>query len=94
LRFWGSLRGLPPACIRLLRAIGAFGLGDFSHTLLVLTAAQLLTQTHGAARAGQLAALLYALRNATYEGAAFLVGALAIARKSAGCLPWAMPWAR
>jgi MFS family permease len=77
LRFWGSIRGLPAAFAQLLRGIGLFGLGDFSHTMLVLAAAQLLTPAHGALRAGQIAALLYALRNAAYAAAAFPAGALA-----------------
>jgi MFS family permease len=77
LRFWGSIRGLPPAFVRWLRGVGTFGLGDFSHTLLVLAAAQLLTPAHGSMRAGQIAALLYALHNASYAAAAFPVGVLA-----------------
>jgi len=76
-RFWGSLRGLPPSFVRLLRGVGLFGLGDFSHTLLVLAAAQLLTPTLGVLRASQLAALLYALHNGAYAAAAFPAGALA-----------------
>jgi MFS family permease len=77
LRLWGSIRGLPSAFAHLLRGVGLFGLGDFSHTLLVLAAAQLLTPAHGTMRAGQIAALLYALRNAAYAAAAFPAGALA-----------------
>lgn len=77
LRFWGSIRSLPPAFVRWLRGVGTFGLGDFSHTLLVLAAAQLLTPAHGSMRAGQIAALLYALHNASYAAAAFPVGVLA-----------------
>lgn len=77
LRWWGSIRGLPRAFARLLGGIGLFGLGDFSHTLLVLAAAQLLAPAHGAQKAGQIAALLYALHNAAYAAAAFPAGALA-----------------
>jgi len=77
LRLGQSLRTLPHAFLRLLRGVGLFGLGDFSHTLLVLAAASLLTPAHGAMRAGQIAALLYALRNGTYAAAAFPAGALA-----------------
>lgn len=72
-----SLRTLPRPFLRLLRGIGLFGLGDFSHTLLVLAATQLLTPVHGVARAAQIAALLYALRNGAYAAAAFPAGALA-----------------
>lgn len=77
LRLWESVRELPPPFARLLRGVGLFGLGDFSHTLLVLAATQLLTPTRGALRAAQIAALLYALHNASYAAAAFPVGALA-----------------
>jgi hypothetical protein len=51
-----------------------FGLADFAPTLLILRATDLLTPVHGIAHAAQLAALLYALRNALYAGAAFPVG--------------------
>jgi MFS family permease len=76
MRLWKSVRGLPRPFARLLRGVGVFGLGDFSHTLLVLAAAQLLAPRHGALRASQIAALLYALRNGTYAAAAFPVGIL------------------
>lgn len=77
LRLWKSVRELPRPFARLLRGVGLFGLGDFSHTLLIRAAARLLTPAHGVVRAGQIGALLYALRNATYAAAAFPVGALA-----------------
>jgi len=77
LQFWGSIRILPGAFRRWLRGVGVFGLGDFSHTLLVLAAARLLAPAHGNLRAAQIAALLYGLRNAAYAVAAFPVGALA-----------------
>jgi len=75
--FRGSVRGLPRGFFRLLRGAGLFGLGDFSHTLLILAAVQLLTPAHGAARAAEIAALLYALHNGAYAAAAFPAGALA-----------------
>jgi MFS family permease len=68
---------LPPRFRRFLAAVWIFGAGDFSATLLILAAATLLRQTHGAVRAAQLAALLYALRNVVYASASFPVGALA-----------------
>jgi MFS family permease len=77
IRLWASIRHMPRGFVRLLTGVGIFGLGDFSHTLLVLAAAQLLTPAHGALRASQIAALLYALRNGTYAAAAFPVGVLA-----------------
>jgi MFS family permease len=76
LRFWSALRGLPRRYIRFLYGVGLFGLGDFSHTLLILAATQLLTPRYGAIRAAELAALLYLLRNVVYAGASFPIGAL------------------
>jgi len=77
LRFWGALRDLPKPYTRFLQGVGLFGLGDFSHTLLILAATQLLTPVHGAVRAAQIAALLYVLRNAVYAAASFPIGVLA-----------------
>jgi hypothetical protein len=77
LRFWGALRDLPVPYTRFLQGVGVFGLGDFSHTLLILAAMQLLTPTYGAVRAAQIAALLYVLRNVLYAGASFPIGILA-----------------
>lgn len=77
LRFWGALRGLPKPYRRFLQGVGVFGLGDFSHTLLILAATQLLSPAHGAVRAAEIAALLYVLRNAVYALASFPIGALA-----------------
>jgi MFS family permease len=77
LRFWGALRDLPKRYTHFLRGVGLFGLGDFSHTLLILAATQLLTPEHGAIRAAQIAGLLYVLRNVLYAAASFPIGALA-----------------
>jgi MFS family permease len=76
-RLWKAVHDLPRPYMRFLCGVGLFGLGDFAHTLLVLAAAQLLRPRYGALRAGQLAALLYVLRNVTYAAAAFPAGALA-----------------
>ncbi|HWB83398.1 MAG TPA: MFS transporter [Bryobacteraceae bacterium] len=76
-RFWSSVRNLPSDYRRLLNGVGLFGAGDFAHTLLVLAAVQLLAPEHGLVRAGELAALLYALHNVVYAAAAFPVGMLA-----------------
>ena len=76
IRFWSSVRSLPRAYRRCLVGVFIFGLADFAPTLLILRATDLLTPAHGVAHAAQLAALLYALRNALYAGAAFPVGAL------------------
>lgn len=72
-----SIRGLPAAFRRFLLAIGLFGAGDFSPTLLTLAAATLLRSAHSPVRAAQLAALLYVIRNIVYAAAAFPVGVLA-----------------
>lgn len=74
-RFWASFAALPPAFRRALVAVGVFGLGDFSATLLILAAANLMTPVYGSVRAAQIAALLYALRNGLYAAAAYPVGA-------------------
>ncbi|HLG94803.1 MAG TPA: MFS transporter [Bryobacteraceae bacterium] len=77
LQFWGALRDLPKPYTRFLQGVGVFGLGDFSHTLLILAATQLLTPVHGSVRASEIAALLYVLRNAVYAAASYSVGVLA-----------------
>jgi MFS family permease len=72
-----SIRQLPRAFRRFLAAVGLFGAGDFSPTLLTLAAATLLRSTHGPVRAAQLAALLYVIRNIVYAGVSFPIGELA-----------------
>ncbi|HWF09079.1 MAG TPA: MFS transporter [Bryobacteraceae bacterium] len=72
-----SIRQLPRGFRRFLFSVGFFGAGDFSPTLLTLAAATLLRSSHGAVRAAQLAAFLYAVRNIIYAAAAFPIGALA-----------------
>jgi len=77
LRLWVALRELPKPYARFLRGVGLFGLGDFSHTLLILAATELLSPAYGTVRATQIAALLYVLRNIVYAGASFPIGILA-----------------
>lgn len=77
LRLGHALRGLPRVFTRFLRGVGVFGLGDFSHTLLILAATELLRPRYGTLRAVQLAALLYVLHNLVYATASFPIGALA-----------------
>lgn len=67
---------MPRSFRRFLVGVGVFGAGDFSHTLLILAATQLLTGSHGAVTAAQIAALLYALRNVLYTAASYPVGTL------------------
>jgi MFS family permease len=75
-KFWTSIRALPTNFRRFLVGVGVFGAGDFSPTLLILAATQLLTASHGAVTAAQIAALLYAWRNVLYAAASYPVGAL------------------
>lgn len=77
LRFWSSLRGLPSRFKRYLGAVGLFGMGDFSHTLLILAATQLLAPSLGVVRAAQVAGMLYVLRNVVQVLASYPAGILA-----------------
>jgi MFS family permease len=76
IRFWASVRALPTNFRRFLVGAGVFGVGDFSPALLILAATQLLTASHGAMTAAQIAALLYALRNVFYAAVSYPVGSL------------------
>lgn len=76
LKFTAALRDLPASFRRFLLGVGAFGLGDFAHSLLTLRAAELLTPAMGAARAGQAAVLFYTLHNLSYAVASYPVGSL------------------
>lgn len=77
LKFFGSLRGLPPRFKRYLGAVGLFGVGDFSHALLILAATTLLTPSMGVVQAAQVAGLLYVWRNVVQLAASWPVGWLA-----------------
>jgi MFS family permease len=72
--FLVGLRTLPIPFRRLLLAIGVFGAGDFSHTLLILYASQMLAPGHGIARAASLAVGLYTLHNVFNAGSAYVSG--------------------
>jgi MFS family permease len=76
LRFWASVQALPTDFWRFLWGAGIFGLGDFSATLLILAATQLLTPRYGIVEAAQVAALLYALRNTVNAAASYPIGAV------------------
>jgi MFS family permease len=69
-----GLRGLPTPFRRFLLAVGIFGLGDFSHTLLILYATQALTPVHGRAVAASIAVGLYLLHNCFYAAFAYFGG--------------------
>jgi len=53
LKFFSTLRSLPHQFKRYLGAVGIFGAGDFSHSLLILAATQLLTASMGVVHAAQ-----------------------------------------
>ncbi len=72
--FWIGLRQLPPPFRKFLVAVGIFGLGDFSHTLLILFATEVLTPAHGRAAAASIAVGLYLLHNIFYAAFAYLGG--------------------
>src|SRR5712692_6949292 len=69
-----GLKALPPSFRRLLMAVGIFGAGDFSHSLLILYASRMLAPAHGLARAASIAVGLYTLHNVFYAGSAYLSG--------------------
>lgn len=77
LKFFSALRGLPARFKRYLGAAGVFGLGDFSHSLLILAATQLLTTSMGVVHAAQVAGLLYVGRNVVQVVASYPIGVLA-----------------
>jgi len=77
LKFFHSLRGLPLRFKRYLAAVGIFGIGDFSHSLLILAATQLLAASMGVVHAAQVAGLLYVWRNIVQVAVSFPVGVLA-----------------
>ena len=77
LTFFSSLRGLPARFKRYLGAVGLFGIGDFSHALLILAATTLLTPSMGVVQAAQVAGLLYVWRNIVQVAASWPAGWLA-----------------
>ena len=77
LKFFSALRGLPARFKRYLGAVGLFGIGDFSHSLLILAATQLLTASMGVVQAAQVAGLLYVWRNIVQVAVSYPVGVLA-----------------
>lgn len=76
-KFGESLRLLPSNFKRFLLAVGIFGLGDFSHTFLILFTAQQLASVYGAAKAAQMAMLLYVFHNVLYASSSYVAGHLA-----------------
>lgn len=74
LRFWTSVECFPAEFRRYLAAVGIFGIGDFSHALLILAATDLLTPSMGVLRAAQTAAGLYIARNLMQTLASYPIG--------------------
>jgi len=77
LQFFRALRGLPSRFKRYLGAVGLFGIGDFSHSLLILAATQLLASSMGMVQAAQMAGMLYVWRNIVQVIMSYPVGMLA-----------------
>jgi len=77
LRLLTALRGLPAGFKRYLGAVGLFGAGDFSHSLLILAATQLLTPSMGVVRSAQVAGLLYVWRNIVQVITSYPIGVAA-----------------
>lgn len=77
LKFFSSLRGLPVRFKRYLGAVGLFGIGDFSHSLLILAATSLFTASMGVVQAAQIAGLLYVWRNVVQVAVSYPLGVLA-----------------
>jgi MFS family permease len=75
--FAERLNLLPSVYRRLLLAVGIFGAGAFSHTLLILWAAQRLMPTLGATNAASVSVALYVLHNFFYAGFSYVAGLLA-----------------
>jgi MFS family permease len=74
--FAGSLRLLAGEFRRYLSGVFIFGCGDFSHTMLIMYAAQSLAPKYGQG-AGAIAIQLYALHNVLYAVGSYPAGVLA-----------------
>lgn len=74
--FAGTLRILPIAYRRYVAGVFIYGCGDFSHTMLIMYAAQSLAPRYGNS-AGAIAIELYALHNFLYAVGAYPAGVLA-----------------
>ncbi|MDQ2868448.1 MAG: MFS transporter [Verrucomicrobiota bacterium] len=72
--FGERLRLLPSHYRRFVAAVGLFGAGDFSPTLLILLATQRLTPSLGLARATSIGVLLYVFRNIFYAAFSLVAG--------------------
>ena len=71
--FPGWNAAMPPAFRRFLLAVGAFGIGDFAHSMLVLRAAQLMGSS---AKAMSVAVGLYVVHNVAHALFDYPIGVL------------------
>jgi MFS family permease len=83
---WASVAMLPRPFFGFQVGVGIFGAGDYSHTLMILAATQLLAPRHGITKAAAIAGLLYVLHNVLYALSAYPVGALSDKRGRRGLL--------
>lgn len=81
-----SIKTLPRSFLKFQVGVGIFGAGDYSHTLMILAAAQLLAPQRGTIRAAEIAGLLYVLHNFVYAVTAYPAGALSDRRGRRGLL--------
>jgi MFS family permease len=72
--FGERLRLLSARYKQFLVAAGLFGAGGFSHTMLILLAAQKLTPRFGAAKAASVAVALYTVHNIFYGAFSYIGG--------------------
>ncbi len=75
--FGESLRALPKPFRKFLVGVGLFGMGDFSHTMLILLATQKLAPLLGLPAAASAGIGLYLLHNVFYASFSYLSGWLA-----------------
>ena len=71
-----GIQNFSPEYRRFLLGVALFGLGDFSHTLLIYWAGILMAPVYGMAKASSLAILLYAFHNIVYALASYPMGRL------------------
>jgi MFS family permease len=70
-----SVKELPGEYKKFLLAVGLFGMGDFSHTMLILRASQIFSADN-IPNAGALAVSLYVAHNIIYAAMSYPAGAL------------------
>jgi MFS family permease len=73
--FTMSVKELPGEYKKFLLAVGIFGMGDFSHTMLILRASQILSADN-IPNAGAMAVSLYVVHNIIYSAMSYPAGAM------------------